>query len=98
MKVETFKIGDDVYVREPQLLRGGAACIVGTITAIHQNADGECFYSFVNEGHPATGKVVTFRASEIGIRRGTPISQLSGRPGHPGFEKWCAIARSWGYE
>lgn len=29
---------------------------------------------------------------------GTPISQLSGRPGHPGFEKFDEIARSWDYE
>lgn len=29
---------------------------------------------------------------------GTPISQLSGRPGEPGFERFCAIARSWGFD
>ena len=29
---------------------------------------------------------------------GTPISQLSGRPGEPGFEQFKAIARSWGYD
>ena len=29
---------------------------------------------------------------------GTPISQLSGRPGHPGYEEFCRIARSWGYD
>lgn len=29
---------------------------------------------------------------------GTPISQLSGRSGHPGYEKFCQIARSWGHE
>lgn len=28
---------------------------------------------------------------------GTSINQLSGRPGHPGFDKWCEISRSWGY-
>lgn len=28
---------------------------------------------------------------------GTPISQLSGRPGEPGYEEFCRIARSWGY-
>lgn len=27
---------------------------------------------------------------------GTPISQLSGRPNHPGFEAFCDIANSWG--
>lgn len=29
---------------------------------------------------------------------GTPISQLSGRPGHPGYEEFCRIAASWGYD
>ena len=28
---------------------------------------------------------------------GTPINQLSGRSGHPGYEEFCRIARSWGY-
>lgn len=29
---------------------------------------------------------------------GTPISQLSGRPGHDGFRAFAEIAESWGYE
>lgn len=29
---------------------------------------------------------------------GTPISQVSGRPGHDGYAEWCRISRSWGYE
>jgi hypothetical protein len=29
---------------------------------------------------------------------GTPISQLSGRPGSPGYEKFKQIAASWGYD
>jgi hypothetical protein len=29
---------------------------------------------------------------------GTPLSQLSGRPGHPGFQSFWEIARSWGYD
>lgn len=31
-------------------------------------------------------------------RIGTPISELSGRPGHPGYENFKAIASSWGYD
>jgi hypothetical protein len=27
---------------------------------------------------------------------GTPISQLSGRPGRPGFDEFCRISESWG--
>ena len=29
---------------------------------------------------------------------GTPLSELSGRPGHDGFAEFCRIARSWGYD
>lgn len=29
---------------------------------------------------------------------GTPISELSGRPGHPGYARFCEIAASWGYD
>lgn len=29
---------------------------------------------------------------------GTPLSQLSGRPGHPGHDKFKSIASSWGYD
>lgn len=29
---------------------------------------------------------------------GTPLSQLSGRPGKPGYAEFKRIARSWGYE
>jgi hypothetical protein len=29
---------------------------------------------------------------------GTPISKLSGRPGHAGYDAFCEIARSWGYD
>ena len=29
---------------------------------------------------------------------GTPASELSGRPGHKGYAKFVAIAKSWGYD
>lgn len=29
---------------------------------------------------------------------GTPISRLSGRPGHEGYGEFVRIARSWGYD
>lgn len=28
---------------------------------------------------------------------GAPLSELSGRPGHRGFDRFCAIAASWGF-
>ena len=30
-------------------------------------------------------------------RLGTPLSELSGRPGHPGYDEFKRIAASWGY-
>jgi len=29
---------------------------------------------------------------------GTPVSELSGRPGSPEYERFCEIAASWGYD
>ena len=29
---------------------------------------------------------------------GTPISEISGRPGHEGFAEFCRIAKTWGHE
>jgi hypothetical protein len=29
---------------------------------------------------------------------GTPLSELSGRPGQPGYDRFVEIARSWGHE
>lgn len=29
---------------------------------------------------------------------GTPLSKLSGRPGHEGFDEFCRISSSWGYD
>lgn len=29
---------------------------------------------------------------------GAPLSEISGRPGHPGYEEFCRIAQSWGYD
>lgn len=29
---------------------------------------------------------------------GTPLSQLSGRPGHPGYAEFCRIAKTYGHD
>lgn len=29
---------------------------------------------------------------------GTPLSELSGRPGEPGYADFCRIAASWGFD
>lgn len=39
------------------------------------------------------------KCNPIGPRRlGTPISQLSGRPGQPGYSEFVRIARSYGFD
>ena len=32
------------------------------------------------------------------VQYGTPISELSGQPGKPGYERFKAIAKSWGHD
>jgi hypothetical protein len=54
-------------------------------------------YYFIGEA--AAGRADCSGCNPDGPRQlGTPISQLSGRPGKPGYAEFCRIARSWGYE
>ncbi len=47
------------------------------------------------ESEPLEGDVqISFASEPIG----TPASEISGRPGHPGFGEFKRIARSWGYD
>lgn len=47
---------------------------------------------------PMEGDVGIGPLRQPGEPIGTPISQLSGRPGEPGYAEFCRIARSYGYE
>jgi hypothetical protein len=49
---------------------------------------------------PLEDDVPIISATELRGERpiGTPISELSGRPGDKGYAEFCRIARSWGYE
>lgn len=49
---------------------------------------------------PTEGDVplMTAKAARGDKPLGTPISELSGRPGHAGYAEFCRIAKSWGYE
>ncbi len=38
------------------------------------------------------------RKRDPGEKVGTPLSELSGRPGHKGYAEFCQIACSWGYD
>ena len=35
---------------------------------------------------------------DVSFEIGTPLSELSGRPGHAGYEEFKRIASSWGYD
>jgi len=47
---------------------------------------------------PLVDDVPVFPAREPGEQIGTPISQLSTRPGEPGYDEWCRISRSCGHD
>lgn len=49
---------------------------------------------------PLEGDVPLMTAKEFRGDRplGTPLKDISGRPGHPGYEEFCRIARSYGFD
>jgi hypothetical protein len=49
---------------------------------------------------PMEGDVGIMSARELRGDKplGTPLSELSGRPGQPGFAEFCRIARSYGHD
>ena len=54
---------------------------------------------WVGDGESGLHHMVDCPECAKGVRQlGTLISALSGRPGHPGYEKFVEIAKSWGYE
>ena len=58
--------------------------------------DGDTFY-FACE--PCADRLADCPGCNPNPRKlGTPLSQLSGRPGTDGYAEFCRIARSWGYE
>jgi len=91
-----FRLGEDVFVRDPKRFKPDANSIIGHISEFELREDGY-WYHFANQGHPADGEWAWYAERDIGHRIGTPLSQLSGRPGHAGYDKFCEIASSWGY-
>jgi hypothetical protein len=96
-----LRVGDEVYVREPQRFEPGCISITGPITAIKGEratlAAYVCRPWVQGVGSGSGEKVVTVPLREVGRRIGTPISRLSGRPGTDGYVAFARIARSWGY-
>lgn len=99
--IREIRVADDVYVRGPERFEPGCNSITGLVSAI--NGDQCEIAAYVARpwvkgvGSGSGEKTVTVPLSEVGHRIGTPISQLSGRPGHDGFSDFSRIARSWGY-
>jgi hypothetical protein len=61
---------------------------------MRQLADG---HAYVNDTAAACLHVTCPTCLPECQQLGTPISQLSGRPGEPGYERFVVIGRSWGY-
>jgi hypothetical protein len=100
-----FPLGCDVYVREPKRFGDARQSMTGAIQAF-ELIEGHYIYWLTVSVVDKLGdgkflcsiEKICLPEWDIGERGGTPINQLSGRPGHPGFERFCEIASSWGYE
>ncbi len=103
MSEPKYAVGDDLFVRDPSSFIKGATCIVGRVQAVSRFGGSWSYtiFAFVGRmgaktepgGHPRQ-----FLERDLGLRLGTPISQISGRPGHDGYGEFKRIAASWGYE
>lgn len=95
-----FKVGDDLFVREPNRFIADCTCIVGPVTEVVPFDGGTAYRIAASVGRVGGGYDREFTAQEqdFGLRLGTPLSQLSGRPGHPGYDEFKRIAASWGYD
>lgn len=91
--------GDNVYVRQPYSFISDCVSITGDVVSVTRRrgmwwATVDAYVARVGGGYPVK---VTIQSRSLGFRIGTPISKLSGRPGHPGYAEFVRIANSWGY-
>lgn len=88
------QVGDDVFVHEPQRFEPGCVSITGPILSIDgPDCTVDAYVAFAGGGVRKRFHVLL---AEVDRRLGTPISELSGRPGTDGFVAFKRIARSWG--
>lgn len=95
-----YVVGQDMFVREPQRFVPDAVSITGEIQLVSRGRDRWVYYIRAYVAKLGGGYWIDVRYSEadIGPRIGTPLSQLSGRPGFPGYDRFKAIAQSYGYD
>lgn len=99
-KAPKFQVGEDVFVRDPQRFIADCTCITGPVAEIVERGAGYAYRLAASVGRMGGGyqRELTMAERDIGHRPGTPISQLSGRPGHRGFGEFCRIAATWGHD
>jgi hypothetical protein len=92
---DSLKVGDDVYVKQPQRFSPGCTCIVGPI----QQISGDRYLIAASIGRVGGGfeAVMNFDCSDIARRLGTPLSQIATQPHQKGYDEWLRISRSWGF-
>lgn len=99
-----FQVGDDLFVRDPARFIEGVTCITGEVQSVSQGSAGWAYTLAAHIGkvggwtNPPEGQALRFSEADLGLRLGTPISQLSGRPGHRGYDQFKEIAASWGHD
>lgn len=95
-----FKIGDEVFVRDPSRYQPGCSAILGFIDRIEPMGSSwkySMLAEVVNPYPKKSGlKRVSIHEIDLGHRVGTPASQLIG-PNGQGSERFVEIGNSWGY-
>jgi len=92
-----MKRGDNVYVRRPQRFVVDCTSITGDVIATHKHGRYctiDAYIAKMGGGYPVP---VTMLTEDLGIRNGTPISQISIQPGVPEYSEWLRISRSCGH-
>lgn len=98
VEYKTYHEYDGVYV--DWWFRPEDAARFGDVTAEEDEAVINRLNQIVAEDRyePMDGDVSISLVREPGEPLGTPLSEISGRPGHDGFEEFCRIAKTYGYD
>jgi hypothetical protein len=91
--------GRNVYVDSPQKLVPDCVSITGDVLKVTNKPSGKwaVVRGYVAKMGGGQDVELAIRYELLGVRIGTPISQISTQPGKAGYAEWCRISRSWGY-